>query len=65
MLTPHNNQLADKILDLNKQIQSTPEHSDKWNLVKKDIKKTDKEIDERVYELYGLGEEERKIIEEK
>jgi len=29
------------------------------------IKKTDKEIDEKVYELYGLTEEERKVVEGK
>jgi hypothetical protein len=27
------------------------------------INKTDKEIDEIVYELYGLTEEERKVVE--
>ena len=32
--------------------------------VKKRIDKTDKEIDEMVYELYGLGAEERKIVAE-
>jgi len=54
--------LVDKILKLNKQLQSIPENSDKWNLVKKEIEKVDGEIDERVFGLYGLGEEERKVI---
>ena len=36
-----------------------------YNAIKKEIEKTDKEIDEKVYELYGLTEEEIKIIEEK
>jgi methylase of polypeptide subunit release factors len=58
-------ELADKILDLNKQLQSIPEHSNKWDSVKKEIEKTDREIDERVYELYGLGEEEKKVVEGK
>ena len=55
--------LTDKILKLNKQLQSTPENSDKWNGIKKEIGKVDGEIDERVFELYGLGEEEIGIIE--
>ena len=55
--------LVDKMLKLNKQLQSIPENSDKWDSVKKEIKKTDKEINERVFELYGLGEEEIKVVE--
>jgi type I restriction-modification system DNA methylase subunit len=47
-----------KILKLNKQLQSTPENSDKWNAVKKEIGKVDGEIDERVFELYNLTEKE-------
>ena len=31
---------------------------------KEEIKKTDNEIDELVYQLYGITEEEKKIIEE-
>jgi SAM-dependent methyltransferase len=57
--------LVDLILDLNKQLQKTPENSDKWSAIKKEIEKTDKEIDEKVYELYGLTEGEIKIIEGK
>ena len=32
--------------------------------IEEDIKKTDREIDEVVYDLYGITEEEKKIIEE-
>jgi len=32
--------------------------------IEDDIEKTDKEIDEMVYELYGITEDEKKIIEE-
>jgi len=56
--------LANQILNLNNQLQSTPENSDKWNEIKKEIRKVDGEIDKRVFELYGLGEEEIGIIEE-
>ena len=34
-----------------------------YNEVKEEIEKTDKEIDQKVYELYGLTEEEIAIIE--
>ena len=33
-------------------------------MLEEEIKKTDKEIDELVYQLYGITEEEKKIIEE-
>jgi type I restriction-modification system DNA methylase subunit len=56
---------ADKILELNKQLQKIPENSDRWNLIKAEIEKTDKAIDQKVYKLYGLTEDEIKIIEEK
>jgi len=32
--------------------------------IKQEIAETDKKIDEMVYDLYGITEEERKIIEE-
>ena len=32
--------------------------------IEEEIKRTDKEIDELVYKLYGITEEEKKIIEE-
>ncbi|MEA2053792.1 MAG: N-6 DNA methylase [Candidatus Thermoplasmatota archaeon] len=37
---------------------------EKWEKLDKEIKETDKKIDEKVYELYGLTEEEIKIVEE-
>jgi len=55
--------LVDKILKLNKQLQSIPKNSEKWTSVKKEIEKVDEEIDEKVFELYGLERgKERKII---
>ena len=56
--------LADKMLSLNKKLQ---EIGDKNTLekqkIQEEIKKTDNEIDELVYQLYGITEEEKKIIE--
>lgn len=57
--------LVNKILDLNKELQKTPENSNKWNSIKSEIKKTDKKIDEEVYKLYGLTPGEIKIVENK
>ena len=54
--------LVDVILDLNKKIQ-TAKGREKER-IKRQIEKTDREIDNLVYRLYGITDEERKIIEE-
>jgi len=56
-------QLVDKILKLNKELKELTENSEKWNSLKREIEKVDKKIEEDVYKLYGLTEEEIKIIE--
>jgi len=43
-------------------LQSVLVDSDKWKKLKKEIEKTDKEIDWKVFKLYGLSEEEIKIV---
>jgi len=56
--------LVDKILELNKRlapIRNTP-FAEREELLR-EIKRTDAEIDHKVYELYGLTEEERQVIE--
>ena len=55
--------LVDSMLSLNKQFQEekNEEHKKK---IKKEIEKTDQQIDDLVYQLYGITEEEKKIIEE-
>jgi predicted type IV restriction endonuclease/tRNA1(Val) A37 N6-methylase TrmN6 len=55
--------LADKMLKLNKELRRLPENSDKWNSIKSEIEKTNKLIDQKVYELYNLNENEIKIVE--
>lgn len=57
--------LADKMIRLNKELQKTPENSNKWNSIKAEIEKTDKKIDEEVYKLYGLTKEEIETVEGK
>jgi len=56
--------LVDRMLELNKRlapIRNTP-GNERDELVR-DIEQTDKEIDNHVYDLYGLTEEERGIVE--
>ncbi|MCI0454561.1 MAG: Eco57I restriction-modification methylase domain-containing protein, partial [Candidatus Dadabacteria bacterium] len=53
--------LVDVMLDLNKKIQSAK--GGEREQIQRQIEKTDREIDEIVYKLYGITEEERKIIE--
>ena len=54
--------LVDIILALNKELRKSTENSDQWHKIKDEIAKTDKKIDQKVYELYGLTEEERKVV---
>jgi len=56
--------LVNKIMKLNKGLQEISENSEKWKSIKSEIEKTDKKIDEEVYTLYGLTNEEIKIVEE-
>lgn len=55
--------LVDIMLNLNKKLHSA-KGSEK-ELIQRQIDKTDREIDDFVYKLYGITEKERKIIEER
>ena len=55
--------LVDKMLDLNKKLSAAKIPDDKTK-IQRQIDATDKKIDKLVYELYGLTEEEIKIVEE-
>ncbi len=55
--------LVESMLDLNKELQEAKTPDEKV-VLERQIAATDREIDELVYELYGLTEEERKIVEE-
>lgn len=53
------------MLSLNKRLVALGNKlTDERAHLEKEIQRTDKEIDELVYKLYGLGEEEIKIVEE-
>lgn len=55
-------ELSDKMLDLNKQLQNVKTPKQK-GLLEKQIKVTDKKINQLVYELYDLTDEEIEIVE--
>jgi hypothetical protein len=48
------------MLELHKESPRTPQEKEAWE---REIKATDDQIDRLVYELYGLTEEEIKIVE--
>jgi hypothetical protein len=54
--------LVETMLQLQKEKQQT-NLPDKLNQIEARIKYTDEKIDQLVFELYGLGEEEIKIVE--
>jgi hypothetical protein len=54
--------LVERMLALHKQNPHTPQEQE---MVKREIESTDRQIDKLVYELYGLSEDEIKIVEGK
>lgn len=58
--------LVDRMLELNKEIKELgkeEEGSNQWAKIGEEIEKTDKQIDAEVYQLYGLSDEEIKVVE--
>jgi hypothetical protein len=53
--------LVERMLSLHKQSKRTPQAKE---VLQREIEATDKQIDKLVYELYGLTEEEIKIVED-
>ena len=56
--------LVDTMLELHKQLHNARTETDKRHIQTR-IEHTDRQIDQLVYELYDLTEEEIKIVEEK
>lgn len=56
--------MAQEMLDLNKKLKEATPDTNQYGKIKQEIEKADKEIDKKIYDLYGLTEEEIKIIEE-
>jgi hypothetical protein len=57
--------MVDNILELNKNLKKVENLSDKGKRIKEEIKRIEREIDQKVYELYELTLEEIKLIESK
>lgn len=55
-------QLVDKMLSLNKQLND-PAFVSERDAIQKEIHATDAEIDEKIYQLYWLTDEEKQIVE--
>jgi hypothetical protein len=55
-------ELVDRMLSLHKQLSSAKTSHDK-TFIQRQIDATDEQIDQLVYELYGLTDEEIKIVE--
>ena len=56
-------ELVQRMLDLHKRLPDAKTHHER-TLLQRQIDTTDKQIDQLVYELYGLTEEEIRIIED-
>jgi hypothetical protein len=52
------------MLDLNKELQATSAKTEKYNSLEREIEKLDHEIDDTIYKLYGLTNEDIKTIEQ-
>ena len=55
--------LVERMLELNKKKHSAKLAPSELERLEREIAATDAEIDELVYQLYGIGEDERKVIE--
>ena len=56
--------LVDRMLKLHKELHTTTSSFDK-EIIQRQIDYTDREIDRLVYKLYGLTEEEIRVVEGK
>ena len=56
-------QLVDRILDLHKRLETVRNPSDQ-TAIQRQIDATDRQIDQLVYELYGLTDDEIRVVEE-
>ncbi|MFA5211559.1 MAG: TaqI-like C-terminal specificity domain-containing protein [Patescibacteria group bacterium] len=55
--------LSEQMVNLHKELQSVAVNTDKYNYLKVEIEKVDKEIDEVVYKIYGITDDEKRVIE--
>lgn len=57
-------QLVDKVTELYQDFRNTSTNTDKWHSLKSEIEKVEQQIDEAIYKLYGLTNEEIRTIEQ-
>ncbi len=57
--------LVEKAMKIYQDFRNTSTNTDKWHSLKTEIEKVEQQIDEAIYKLYGLTNEEIKTIEEK
>jgi len=55
--------LVDNVIKLYKDFRNTSANTDKWHLLKSEIEKLEEQIDEVIYKIYGLTDEEIRVIE--
>jgi hypothetical protein len=55
--------LLDRMLELNKKKHSGKLAPSELDRLEREIASTDREIDELVYELYGIAGDERRVVE--
>ncbi len=55
--------MVDTIIVCNAKFNKTSENTDKWHSLKKEVGSLEKQIDQEIYKLYGLTDEEIKVIE--
>ena len=57
--------LVEKMIKLQEELHETSPNTDKWHSLKTEVEKLDRQIDEAVYKLYGLNDDEIAIVEVK
>ena len=56
--------LVERITALTEELEGIKENTDKWRLTKQEIERIERKIDDEVYIIYGITDDERKIIED-
>jgi adenine-specific DNA-methyltransferase len=57
-------QLVDRIIELYQNFRNTSMNTDRWHSLKSEIEKVEQQIDDAIYKLYGLTDEEIRTIEQ-
>lgn len=54
--------LVDHVMTKNADLHRTPENTDRWHALKKDVETIEREIDSEIFKVYGLNEMQTQII---